>query len=220
MHNKSGAYHHGNLRRALIDAALVLITAKGVEAFTIREVARQAGVSHTAPYRHFSDKAELLEAVAVEGFDLMEKKMHRRIASYPDDALLRFKACGLAYIDFTIEHASHYRVMFRPGRSDEGGTEVLKKAGAACFGTLLGCITDCQGETLIREGDPHPMALAAWSIVHGFGMLLIDNHVRETGVFHSVAATMRDVVTDTLYYGLIPVTTGDPQPIKSAGDQV
>lgn len=212
MPNKSGAYHHGNLRRVLIDAALVLITEKGVEAFTIREVARQAGVSHTAPYRHFNDKAELLEAVAVEGFDLLARDMRRQIADHPDNALLRFKACGLAYIDFTIGHASHYRVMFGPGRSEDGGTEVLqKKAAAACFDTLLGCITDCQKENLIREGDPHPMALAAWSVVHGFAMLYIDNHVRETGVFSSIAASMKDVVTDTLYYGLTPVKTGDPK---------
>ena len=204
MEKKNSAYHHGNLKRVLIDAALVLITEKGGAAFTIREVARQAGVSHTAPYRHFSDKAALLETVAIEGFGLMVREMHRRFGEHPDDPLQRFKACGLAYIDFAIQHPSHFRVMFGPEQSDTRESEPLRTSASACFNTLLGCITDCQTENLVREGDPHAMALAAWSIVHGFAMLFIDKHVRETGVFERDVAAMKDVVTDTLYFGLEP----------------
>src|SRR3954451_21225511 len=100
------SYHHGNLRRVLIDKALEAIADDGVAALSLRDVARRAGVSHAAPAHHFGDKAGVLTAIATEGFELLAGAT--RAAS--GDLLDR----GLAYIRFAVEHPAHYEVMFRP----------------------------------------------------------------------------------------------------------
>lgn len=197
-------YHHGNLRSDLIKAALSLIMKKGASALTIREVARRAGVSHTAPYRHFKDKNELLAMVAKEGFDLMVLQMKKRVAAFPDDPLMRFKYCGFAYIEFAVSHPAHYRVMFGQSNVEPHESEELQKSATASFQTLLDCIADCQSHGSIRPGDPMAMALSAWSIVHGFAMLFIDRHVKEAGIYNQKLENMMDVVTDSLYFGLRP----------------
>lgn len=199
---KIDTYHHGNLGAALVEAALSLVLEKGADAVTIREVARRAGVSHTAPYRHFADKQALMATVAKQGFDLMVSRMRQRMAAYPDDPLLRFKNCGIAYIEFAVAHPAHYRVMFGPGGERGRASDALKDSAAEAFRTLFDSITDCQTQGLVKPGDAMEMALAAWSIVHGFSMLFIDQHVKDTVYYDKKLERMMDVVTDSLYFGL------------------
>ncbi|MFZ5571843.1 MAG: TetR/AcrR family transcriptional regulator [Thermodesulfobacteriota bacterium] len=198
-------YHHGNLQNTLIQATLELIGKKGVEAFTIREVARRAGVSHAAPYRHFKDKDTLLAAVAKEGFDTMVRHMRDRIAECPEDRLRQFQNCGIAYIEFAIRHPAHYRVMFGPAKSRSRETEAVRESAAAAFQTLLDCIAACQAAGLVRSGELPDMALSAWSLVHGFAMLCIDRYVTETRPNSRNLEGMMRVVTESLYVGLRPV---------------
>lgn len=201
---KTETYHHGNLRTALIAAALSLIMDKGMDAVTIREVASKAGVSHTAPYRHFTDKSALMAAVAKEGFDLMVAQMRQRMAAHPDDPLLQFKYCGIGYIEFALAHPAHYRVMFGPCKDKSRASEELKKSAATSFQTLLNAIAACQAQGLVHDGDLMAMALAAWSMVHGFSMLLIEQLLQETSTFQQKLPAMVDVVVDSLYSGLRP----------------
>ncbi len=197
-------YHHGNLQKALVEATLELIGEKGAEAFTIREVARRAGVSHTAPYRHFKDKDALLATVAKDGFDTMVFHMRSRIAEYPEDPRLQFKYCGIAYMEFAVRHPAHYRVMFGPVKTKGRETEAVRQSAATSFQTLMDCITACQTIGAIRPGDPMEMALSAWSMVHGFAMLCIDRYVKETGPNRRDINKMMNVVTESLYFGLRP----------------
>jgi AcrR family transcriptional regulator len=201
---KTETYHHGNLRTALIAAALSLIMDKGTEAVTIREVAAKAGVSHTAPYRHFTDKSALMAAVAKEGFDLMVTRMRQRMTVYPDNPMLQLKHCGIGYIEFALAHPAHYRVMFGPCKDKSRAPEELKKAAATSFQTLLDAIAACQAQGLVHDGDLMAMALAAWSMVHGFSMLAIEQLLHETGAFHQKLPALMDVVVDSLYFGLRP----------------
>lgn len=190
-------YHHGNLRAALIEAALSLIDEKGAKALTVRQVARRAGVSHTAPYRHFKDKADLLAAVAVQGFDMMVADMHRRMDRYQTDSRDRLKACGISYITFAIDHPAHFRVMFGPGTSECEYFSFVASATSA-FQTLLDSIEACQQEGWIRSGNSDELALAAWSMVHGFAMLYIENRI----LAGRDAAPMMESVLDRLFEGL------------------
>lgn len=190
----TGAYHHGNLRVALIEATLSLIAENGMKAFTIRQVAKRAGVSHAAPYRHFKDKEALLSAVAMEGFDMVIEDTHRRFERCGNDVLGRFRESGLAYIDFAARNPSHYRVMFSAGEHHVEKT--LEKRSKQAFEILLNCICDCQEKKLVRPCEPFEQAMAAWSIVHGYAMLIID------GFIHDPSERLKYVITDALYFGL------------------
>ena len=105
------SYHHGNLKQALLDASLNLIREVGPGAFTLREVARRAGVSHNAPYRHFRDKEELLAALAAEGFDRLTDAM-TKAAEPATSALDRFRSSGRGYVEFALRYPQHFAVMF------------------------------------------------------------------------------------------------------------
>src|SRR5215831_1055457 len=104
-------YHHGNLREALLGAAIRLIAEVGPTAFTLREVARRAGVSHNAPYRHFRDREDLLAAVAAQGFRELTRAMIEAAAG-KSDALERLKCAGLGYVTFALRRPEHFTVMF------------------------------------------------------------------------------------------------------------
>jgi len=170
------SYHHGNLRKALLDAGVGLIGEVGPKGFTIREVARRAGVSHNAPYRHFRDKDQLLEAIAVEGFERLTAAMKKRSVAGAT-AAERLRLCGCGYVDFALHWPQHFLVMFDlPSR----GLPKHDTVGENAFQTLLGFIIESQKEGVLPEGDPHPLALMAWSMVHGIAKLAISGNLPYT----------------------------------------
>jgi AcrR family transcriptional regulator len=167
---RSTPYHHGNLRKALLDAAVALIGEVGPRAFTLREAARRAGVSHNAPYRHFSSKDELLVAVAAEGFDRLAHAM--REAMKPGrSARERLELCGCGYVDFALRWPNHLLVMFDLPFAwrDCGGAEA--RIGEDAFEVLLDCIVAAQRSGDLPAGDPLPLAWTAWALVHGIAKL-------------------------------------------------
>jgi AcrR family transcriptional regulator len=162
-------YHHGNLRYVLLEAGVALIREVGPKGFTIREVARRAGVSHNAPYRHFHDKDELVAAIVAEGFERLAAAM-KKCADSGATGVDRLKLCGYAYVDFALHWPGHFQAMF--DLSPEPGEQVKQGvAGENAFQTLLGFIVESQSERAFPAGDPYPMALTAWSLVHGIAKL-------------------------------------------------
>src|SRR5579864_8623220 len=131
---RSGPYHHENLRETLIEAAVALIGEAGPRAFTLREVARRAGVSHNAPYRHFPSKDDLLAAVAAEGFDRLTVSMQKSMArsTLPRQ---RLELCGVGYVGFALRWPQHFLVMFDlpPAANDCAPVQV---AGQNAFAVL------------------------------------------------------------------------------------
>lgn len=165
------AYHHGDLRRAILDAALAILEKEGAEALTLREVARRLGVTSAAPYHHFADKEAILAAVAEEGFIELVAAMEPPPSAKKPIAKLR--AQGMGYVRFAAAHPAHYRVMF--GRLvDIPKYPSLHVAADKAFNALLGSIVAAQAAKAIRAGDPTEHALVAWSTVHGLAMLWID----------------------------------------------
>ncbi|MCB9685537.1 MAG: TetR/AcrR family transcriptional regulator [Alphaproteobacteria bacterium] len=112
------SYHHGNLRRALMDAALRLVADGGPDAFSMAEAAREAGVSSGAPYRHFPDRRALLRAVADEAQDLLDQRLEAGVAEAGPDAWDRLVALGDAQVSFALSHPAHYRVLCSPEYRD------------------------------------------------------------------------------------------------------
>jgi AcrR family transcriptional regulator len=165
------SYHHGNLRPVLLDASLKLIAEVGLAAFTLREVARRAGVSHNAPYRHFRSKEELIAALAAEGFDRLAQAM-REAMVHGEDPLEKFRNSGFAYIECALKWPQHFTVMFEAPLDLASYPETATAAERA-FQTLGDAVATCQAEGLLPPGNHLPVALAAWSLVHGIAKLAI-----------------------------------------------
>ncbi len=164
-------YHRVNLKQSLLDAAVGLIAEVGPQAFTLREVARRAGVSHNAPYRHFRDKDDLLAAVAAQGFDGLTEAMKKAMAK-GRTAAERLRLAGRAYVQFALQSPQHILVMFEGLRPAEPRPEYGEPARRA-FQTLLDAIAAGQAEGSLPQGDPYPLAVVAWSGVHGLAKLAI-----------------------------------------------
>jgi AcrR family transcriptional regulator len=162
-------YHHGNLKQTLLDASIELIRAVGPAAFTMREVARKAGVSHNAPYRHFQDKEALLAAVAAEGFDRLTESM-RKTAQPASGAPERLRLAARGYVKFSLRFPEHFSVMFDSPKHFDVYPET-RKAGEGAFGLLVHHIEGCQQEGALPQGDSRQFALIAWSMVHGVAKL-------------------------------------------------
>lgn len=170
-------YHHGDLRRALLDEALRTVQVHGVAHLTLRTVGQKLGVSRSALYRHFADKQALLAAVGCEGF----RKLRQALA----DAWERngrgrtgFEAMGKAYVQFAVAHPSHYRVMFGGFVQSARKNEDFISEAKAAFQVLVDAIVDQQNMGLIRRDDPVLMARFIWARVHGISMLVIDGQIR------------------------------------------
>jgi AcrR family transcriptional regulator len=150
-------YHHGDLRRAILDAAIESISAGGSAGLSLRDLARRAGVSHAAPIHHFGDKAGVLTALAAEGYELLATQLEAVAGD--------FLEAGVAYVRFAVTHPAHFEVMFRPDtyhRDDPAVVAARTRAGAVLASGVRGR-TDAQ--------DARLTGVAAWSLVHGFATL-------------------------------------------------
>ncbi|MBJ6762389.1 TetR/AcrR family transcriptional regulator [Myxococcaceae bacterium JPH2] len=200
-------YHHGDLRQALVDAAVALIAEEGFAALTLREVARRAGVTHAAPYRHFADKEALLEAVAAEGYRAMAREMRERMAR-ASGPLEQLAAAGEAYVLFAVRHPPHFRVMFGP-HFTRPHEPVASETGEDAFCLLVRCIEAGQAAGLLRAGDQTSLALTAWSQVHGLASLLVDRQLDTAHQGPESAETLARTQTRRLLEGLaVPVGQG------------
>ncbi len=158
-------YHHGDLRRALLDASLDLVRKNGLEALSLREAARRAGVSSGAPYHHFPSRNDLIAAIAEEGFGLMAGTMTEAVREVPDgDRLGAFEAIGRGYVRFALAHPAHFQAMFRALPRDYPR---LREAAAPVYALVAGGIRDLQAAGAAPAGDPEPLVLLAWAAAHG-----------------------------------------------------
>jgi AcrR family transcriptional regulator len=166
------AYHHGDLRMALIEAATRLIRAKRVETFTVAEAARAAGVSSGAPYRHFADRDALLDAVAAAGFARLKDETDAAMAAHPPGSIEGLIAGGCAYVAFGASEPELFHLMWGATRPHaEGG--LAHQTGARCYASFidqLSAIMQAQG---LGARDPHDFGAPLWGMVHGFASLLI-----------------------------------------------
>jgi len=194
----SGGYHHGNLRAALIDAAREILVAEGVSALSLRAVARRAGVSQTAPYRHFADKATLLAELAAEGFRGLTARMEAE-AARQSDPKTRWQALGRGYVLFAVENPTFLRLMFGPEIPQKSAYPELLAAAEAAFAALAGA-TDAVAAKRDASADGRIAALAAWSIVHGLANLLIDGQIGERMLGGKVPeiGALTDLITATM----------------------
>jgi AcrR family transcriptional regulator len=173
-------YHHGDLRNALVASAVRLIETSGTSSFSLREAAREVGVSANAAYRHFDDKSALMTAVAAFGFRQLATQMVGAMASAARGrakgpaSVARFKAVGRAYVEFAVAHPELFRVMFgecgAECRQAEPGDDATEDPWSLLGKTLDALVADGLLATEVRPGAE----LKAWSVVHGFASLALD----------------------------------------------
>ncbi|MCI5048298.1 MAG: TetR/AcrR family transcriptional regulator [Aquisalinus sp.] len=201
---KTQGYHHGELRHALLDAGEIELEENGIERFSLRAVAKRAGVSHGAPAHHFETVQGLLTALAARGYGRFIAAQDKREQLAGADPRERLAASGLGYIDFAIEHPSLFRLMFASERTDKADT-ALAEAAAAAFDKLVKhvqTVRDCDPHT-----DPPAMAdvLACWAIAHGLADLVIADRLGRAEVFNSMSAVERDAFFADIILRGIPV---------------
>ena len=171
---RKAAYHHGHLREALVTAAHRLIGERGPEGFTLADACRLAGVSTAAPYRHFADRAALVEAVALQGFTQLAERTRAAADSHPAGSVPGIVAMGQAYVAFAAAEPAVFKLMF--GRHpDVQHDNTAPVEGKACFRVLAEAVAAWMRLNDIRERDYLEVALPLWTIVHGTAYLLIDN---------------------------------------------
>lgn len=207
------AYHHPNLRQALLDEALTLISARRGVHFSLRELAGIIGVTHASVYRHFGDRAELLDALTDEGFRRLASYQRAEMEKAPPTPLDRLLALGLAYVRFAVENNGFFNLMFnaRPG-------EVPEKTSRdghfdEALDTLIEAIRACQDDGTVIAGDPRRLAGFLIMGPHGFAQYTVQGHrpnapPERQPIFPDLDAFSR--------LNLIPLMTRPPTPDEIA----
>ncbi|TGM79908.1 TetR/AcrR family transcriptional regulator [Leptospira bouyouniensis] len=179
IQEKESAYHHGDLRFALIHAARTLLEKHGIESLSLRSIASAIGVTHMAPYAHFKGKQELLQAVAASGYDELANNM---VMAQKENPKVRGRSLayhyGLEYIRFAMKHPNLYRLMlnqieFKKKSKPEPTNKEVAKSSERPFRLLYAAFASDRGSKDLA----HAKALGAWAIVHGVSSLAIDNHL-------------------------------------------
>jgi AcrR family transcriptional regulator len=161
-----GSYHHGDLKAVILAKAAALVADRGADGISLRELAREAGVSHAAPAHHFADRRGLFTALAAQGWRMLADAL---AGARPD-----FVAAALAYVRFALDHPGHYAVMFDRSLVNPDDPELVaaQSAAGAELAHGVGTLNDQRAKQ-----DPQSAALAAWSLVHGFAMLRLNRAI-------------------------------------------
>ncbi|UCH28114.1 MAG: TetR/AcrR family transcriptional regulator [Myxococcales bacterium] len=191
------AYHHGDLRESLLEAAETMLEEEGPTGLSLRKLGRELGVTPGAPYRHFEDKDALLAALAIEGYRRLRAELVRDLGSV-DDAEQRLKLAGTGYLRFATSHPELFRLMF--GWMPSRDIPELCEAGDAAFAAFDRILQDCADEGLLSRGV-REAGLLAWSAVHGAAFLLIDERLELDDPKPS-AECILDLMHDSIWSGI------------------
>ena len=194
-------YHHGDLPAALLKAVESAVAECGVNGVSLRDVARRAGVSHSAPAHHFGSKAGMLTAFATAGYELLARSVITEAElSRPADAAGELAALGRGYVRFAIGHPSHFEVMFRMDvlNADD---PAFRRASEAAYALLTATIERCRAAGRLHGRSAEVVAVSAWSLVHGLAALWLSGRLSERITEqdpHRLAAAVSDLFVDAV----------------------
>jgi len=184
------SYHHGDLKKALVETGLLVIKEQGSNALSLREAARKAGVSEAAPYRHFANKESLLAAIAEEGFKRLRARLLEGISAAAGDPLAQLHAVAWGYTQFAMLETDHFRAMFSSSLVPPHAAKhpSLSEAAISNFNELVVVVEDCQKAGIIsKSANPKTTASQLWGSIHGMTLLLIDQEMAFLGMNASQA---------------------------------
>jgi AcrR family transcriptional regulator len=202
------SYHHGDLKNALIQAGIKILAEEGIQGFSLRKVAREAGVTHSAPYAHFADKQAMIAAISTDGYRKVYEHINAVIETYPNDTLRQFVETAWAYVSFGLEEPDHFKITFSGSVEREREYPDLVEMTEKTFDALRQLIIRCQQANLIDQGEPDLLAVNVWGFVHGFVYL-----IQEGMVSHLVTNrySRREMLILSLNHLLKNPLTHDPQ---------
>jgi AcrR family transcriptional regulator len=210
-------YHHGDLRQTLLETTLRLVAERGPEGFSLREAAREVGVSPAAAYRHFADKPALLAALAAEGHGRLAAAMEKGTARVDDPApparaVARFVAIGQAYVDFALKNPSFFRVMFGPALKAEGFDPCCAPSGQDAYAVLGGTLDELVESGAVPADRRAGAEIGTWAAVHGLATLIVDGALpltaRQRGEAYRTLA--RSLLLGLGYQGALLPAAGIP----------
>jgi AcrR family transcriptional regulator len=196
------AYHHGDLRRTLIEAGLEVLEQSGVAALELREVARRAGVSHAAPYRHFANKGAFLAALIEVGFYRLAEQIEEAVGSVFNKPEVRLQKLASAYVHFAQANPWLMREMFSGLTIKKESSLGVHDATQAVSKLFITIVEEGQSKGLVRSGNSGELASVIWALLHGMSILIIEN---QTQSYTSKAAGVERMIrtcTQVLYEGL------------------
>ncbi|HTZ86098.1 MAG TPA: TetR/AcrR family transcriptional regulator [Solirubrobacteraceae bacterium] len=179
-------YHHGNLRTALLEQAERTLRERGAQELSLRELAREVGVSHGAPRRHFADRQALLDALAQAGFERLGEQLSTAAEGAGEDFEPRLRAIASAYVRFATRDAALLELMFA-GKHREQVPGALHEAAEHAFGVMLALIEQGQREGALQDGEPERVGLVLFATIQGIASLLTSGLVREDQLDELVA---------------------------------
>jgi len=192
----SRPYHHGDLRQSLIEAACKHLLESGADTLSLRALAREVGVSQTAPYRHFESKSALFRAIAVYGFELMAAETSAVASQYEDDLEQAIVEIGLAYVDFARRNPEKYQLFFDSSLVDFSQSEALVEAGTEAFSVLTRVIERGIKEGVFVDRPVIEVAGAVWASVHGTASLLLAKAPAENSHLKSPAMMVMNQLSE------------------------
>ncbi len=196
-------YHHGDLRRVLIDAALQLVGEGGVDAVSVREAARRAGVSPGAPFRHFPSRDALMNAVAEEAQRRFRAEIELAVAAAPaDDPLRRFRSLGLAYLRWAMKNPTHFEIISSRRFFDHDKSAVVARDNAELIGLTERTLAEAFALGQLRAVDLKRVQIAGRALVYGFARMNIDGHFPRWGVADAEAERTAEGILDLFIEGI------------------
>jgi AcrR family transcriptional regulator len=196
--SETKSYHHGNLREVLLEIAFRVVDDRGIEAINMRALAREAGVSSAAPFRHFADKQALLDAVAVKAATDLERTLEEA-TEQGDDALTQFRAMTVAYVRFASEHRALFNLIHS---TETTSAAFLAGANDERRPKLIALIIEGQNAGLIPELDPELIALTNEALTHGLARMIVDGHPRVRDLSSEDARKLALAATHLLQNGI------------------
>jgi AcrR family transcriptional regulator len=198
---KRSTYHHGDLREALIEEGLRLLDRVGPRALSLRELAKLAGVTHSACYRHFANKEDLFSAIAARGFRRLAAAMSDEAARHRDP-VAALRAMGLAYVRFAVASPAYFRAMFGGYVSLAARSGEMVEASEAALSLLRDGIVAAQEQGRVKRLPAEKVVVAAWALVHGLGMLLVDQQLEKLGLGADQAESLNALLVNFLVEGV------------------
>ena len=174
---KSRSYHHGDLRKALIDAGIAILTDQGLGGLSLRKVAERAGVSHAAPYAHFSDKQELIAAIATQGFRQLHGQLTKAVAAHPKQIRQQLTAIVTAYATYAVESTETFKLMFSSTIEKEKQNAELMVVVQEVTDLVNNVVARCVDRGVIQVASPELIGIIIWGQVHGLILLWIENQI-------------------------------------------
>ena len=197
-------YHHGSLREALLQVAESVLNERGAEAFSLRAVAKQAGVSHGAPAHHFNNCTELLSELAAIGYERLIEAQHERREKAESDAASKMLASGLGYIDFAVDNPELFRLMFtsqKPNRENQS----FSKASRVAFNQLLDDVHGLTQKDPNEDQQAMQRVISNWAQVHGLAELIIAGRVESQINLTEMSTEERDKVITAMIIPIIEI---------------